>query len=350
MCVSPIYVKNINRDKRFLSDDFQKYHDCESDYIPVPCGHCHECLQMKQADIIQRCQMMYHDFHMFFGTLTYSDDALPIVVDASGVYHEYADYRDFYLMIKRLRRYYPQFKRDNKYLCVTEYGSKRHRPHFHFILFLKKFDTDDEIVINNLEKQLFEAIKSEWRRNIGTSFNPQWIKLFQYKSMRQNRNYDFHYCRQKIGSLDDVSFYVSKYCLKYDKWFDHKLKVLYNTLDYDEYKRIRTIIAPKLRFSKGFGLTETSNAYITNCIERGLNTSDMPFPLFYNRLSGQSQPLGRYYKKKYLTYEQFKRFVDEKNSMKVSDYSKVLDIQKDSSDNEKFLKKKSNLSKKNLDI
>lgn len=347
MCLSPVYLKNVNRDARFRGEHFVLLKDTESFELAVPCGHCSECLQMKQFDIIQRCQMMYNTWYMFFGTLTYMDSSLPVVKDSKGNRHFYADYNDFYLMIKRFRQYNVSDDREIKYMCVNEYGSKRHRPHFHFILFLEKRDTDSDYVPLNYEQKFYEWFKNNWKRNLGTKLNPKWIDLFKYSARGGYRNYDFHWCRSEKGSLDDVSFYVSKYVLKFDEWIDKRLQWLYNILENDEYKDIRKLLCPRIRYSKKFGFTSDSEEKITSFINRGIRDTSYPFPVYFNQSTGKSQPLGRYYRKKYLTMEQALKLAERPN---FDEFVNRVEFDKNLDKQLKFDKNRRKLREKNLDL
>lgn len=353
MCLSPIMIPNINRSTRYKGATMLKYKDCDSFEIPVPCGVCSECLQMKQFDLVQRVQQSYYHYHMFFGTLTYSDDALMSVIDSHGNEHYYANYKDFYLMMKRFRQYEIVGERDTKYMCASEYGSKMHRPHFHFILFIEKYDSDDDIYIINLQQELYDWFKNNWKRNYGTKLKPRWQPLFYYKSLGRNRNYDFHYCHSKSGDLDNVSFYVTKYVLKYDSWFDKKNKYLYATLPYDEYYKLKSLIAPKVRFSKGFGLTPDTEQYISSGIIRGIALTDYPFPVYYNKVTGNSEPLGRYYRKKFYTSVHAEKLFTKQHLTPITDsldkanhdvFNKSVDFQL------KFEKNLKCLDERNLDL
>ena len=94
-----------------------------------------------------------------------------------------------------------------------------------------------------------------WRRNYGSTRSPVWKDLCTYYCSSSGRNYDLHYLNPNSSSdgLDDVAFYVSKYCLKFDKWVDKfKSKVFFNTSESD-YKEFCSLFLPKRLISKGFG-------------------------------------------------------------------------------------------------
>ena len=70
--------------------------------------------------------------HLFFCTLTYNDDMIPVVSTSTGYDFRYADVTDVQKMIKRLR-VNNSFGRPFRYFGVSELGGKRGRPHLTFI-------------------------------------------------------------------------------------------------------------------------------------------------------------------------------------------------------------------------
>ena len=113
------------------------------EYIQVPCGKCAECRKQRVNEIIQRCLIESMFSHVFFITLTYDDKHLPcITIDGEKFY--YADYEHIREMFDRFRKAYGKvLGRDFRYICVNEYGERKHRPHFHILLFVSKLQGDD---------------------------------------------------------------------------------------------------------------------------------------------------------------------------------------------------------------
>lgn len=104
--------------------------ECVPIYRYFPCGRCLECLVRKQSDIRNRMvieQSMY-DCPPLFLTLTYNDKYLP----GCGVKKD--DVSKFFnrLHLLMARNGYCS---DFKHICFSEYGSMRHRPHYHAIIF-----------------------------------------------------------------------------------------------------------------------------------------------------------------------------------------------------------------------
>lgn len=103
---------------------------CVEIYRYFPCGHCLECLARKQSDIRNRMvieQSMY-DCPPLFLTLTYNDKFLP----ANGVVKD--DISSFFNRLHLLMSR-AGVSSNFKHICFSEYGSLRHRPHYHAIIF-----------------------------------------------------------------------------------------------------------------------------------------------------------------------------------------------------------------------
>lgn len=125
MCISPIRIKNPNLG---LVGPNAQFKDTVSHYINVPCGVCHECVSHRQMQMVQRLQVEALVNHLFFCTLTYNDEMMPVITTSTGFDIRYADVRDVQNMFKRLRKK-NAFGRPFRYLAVSELGSKRGRPH-----------------------------------------------------------------------------------------------------------------------------------------------------------------------------------------------------------------------------
>ena len=121
-------------------------------------------------------------------TLTYNQDHLPeIYIDShlslSGeIKLNFADSKHIQDMFKRLRKLhgFPV----KKYIAVSEFGGERHRPHWHLLLFVPKFDSDDEYEPLRIESYLYELFKTEWRINVGSNRKPKYEPLFTFHKNR----------------------------------------------------------------------------------------------------------------------------------------------------------------------
>lgn len=125
MCVSPVNILNPN----FRSDVdlIRRTVNTQDKYLQVPCGVCIECKQQKQMALVQRCRVMSLDHYIFFCTLTYNPESLPIY-SVNGFDIPYADVSDVQKMFKRIRKS-DSIGRPFKYFFVSERGKDRGRPH-----------------------------------------------------------------------------------------------------------------------------------------------------------------------------------------------------------------------------
>ena len=326
MCITPIQIPNRNLVPRkpytrnwLRVGSPMSLKDCTSQYINVPCGHCPECIQKKQNDFVQRCQMESMDTYQYMVTLTYDNKHLPKLVSSLGEVFYYADYKHIQSTIKRVRKY---FCRPLRFVATSERGGKRHRPHWHLIVFVPKLPEDSPLTGKVLESELFNLFKQHWSKNIGTNRKPIYEPFFQYVRYysrgRVRTNYDLHLIESRLkadGKLDtmqDVSFYVSKYLCKYN---DNKLriKVKYNYTPIEaEYimntikcRRITSVSFGSRDFSghiaspdKRLFPQEAINTYVRGCIERS-KSQKLEFPTFFY-LEGQNYPLSGYLSKKFL--------------------------------------------------
>lgn len=276
-------------------DTDSKFHDTKSQYIYVNCGVCPQCVRNRQNYLIQRVQLECMTNYCFFATFTYSDDMIPYL-DVGDYRHYYADVSDFQNMIKRCR------KRDewiiNKYLYVTEYGSKRHRPHFHALFFVPKSPDNSIYDPLAIEDYLRDMFKSEWRRNVGSTRVPIYKPLSSFIVLNtpygKRSPFDFHFVNPALtsGSESDVGFYVTKYCCKFDKWIQDKRTALYYNLDADEYKSVWKLLKPRLEYSNSFGISDVARDYVRKCID--VFSDKFDYPVFVNPCSGNTFPMSPY--------------------------------------------------------
>lgn len=103
--------------------------------IVVGCGHCIACKMKRTREWTLRLIMeskSYESDHVWFITLTYNDQNVPLVVDDEGDVHMTLVKRDHQLFMKRLRKRcgYPL-----RYFFVGEYGCRTGRSHLHAVIF-----------------------------------------------------------------------------------------------------------------------------------------------------------------------------------------------------------------------
>lgn len=313
MCISPIYIRNVNSTNnlskfRIRLRNSEYVDSCT--YTCVPCGHCNDCLVVKQSSWIQRIEEMYKTHYIIFGTATYQASMIPQVITSLGEIIRYPDYSDFRNMIKRIRKDedFPPFK----YLCVTEYGSNTHRPHFHYLLFIERDKADSPYYLNNLVQTWTAIFKRQWKRRVSRSVkNPVYKPLSKFLRFRNGTGtYDIHAVlsrKKKDGSVDtigDVSHYVTKYILKPDNYVDNLLRSLF--VHYcsgdtsDEYHQLRKLVRPRIYASLGIGLTEESEKNIREFILKSKTNTPEKGPRYFSQDTGKGTYLSRYYRNKYL--------------------------------------------------
>ena len=298
MCYSPINIKNPNYGLKFKKGDVRSFKDCTSHYITVPCGVCEECIAVKQMQITQRIQMEALKHNLYFCTLTYNNETLPVIETSTGFKIRYADIKDVQNMMKRIRKRIPY---ELRYLGVNELGTKRGRPHFHLILITKKSSTPKKSDIVNQEAELFNLVKEEWRRNYGSKRHPEYKPLCTYvrKIIRGEikTTYDLHYINPGAtadGTMN-VAFYVSKYMMKPSNRGRRLQQALKLNLDELEYEQIWKIIHNRLFASEYLG--DPKDEDVIKKLKQDIAISEGEFAKFFNPDTGQSFPLSRYYKK-----------------------------------------------------
>lgn len=110
-----------------------------TDPVPIPCGHCWQCLleSAKNWTIRGVLEAQYHKY-VYFVTLTYDDEHLIFNDDGQAV----LSFEDHQLFLKRFRLYFsrwyhlPQKAVKVRFLGCGEYGETTGRPHLHYILFM----------------------------------------------------------------------------------------------------------------------------------------------------------------------------------------------------------------------
>lgn len=157
----------------------------------LPCGHCDACKIRRRKDMATRLahECSCHESAIFL-TLTYDDTHLPIGVDG----HPTLCIADVQRFMKRLRRHldYCPKKPDGRdhvinpirYFAVGEYGSKRHRPHYHIMIF--GWSPSDKV------------------------FHRQRDNIISYRSKQIEKLWT-----NGFSEFSGVSPYVAKYCARY---------------------------------------------------------------------------------------------------------------------------------------
>lgn len=303
MCTNPILIKNPNKGAKFSVGDALSLKDCTSTYLKVPCGHCDECIANKQMQLVQRVQMQCIDYIPFYCTLSYKPSMLPSLTTSTGYNFSYADIRDFTNMVKMLKKHHCFDGRNFKYFLVSERGSKKGRPHFHAIFFVKRCPDDNYLKILNLETNGFNEVLSHWVRysKVGRYAKKENIcdYVVKYIDGKRSSNYDFHYITTSFDKTDEtsVAFYCLKYMLKTSERETKLQRALKLNLPPDEYYSVWSKIKSRWTCSKGFG--DPTNfrvqTYLSKCVQE--SKKDSEFPQFINPNTGQRFPLSKYFRK-----------------------------------------------------
>lgn len=176
-CLHPINVRKYSEEL----DKFGK-HKKTNEYHFVPCGKCVACLSRKRNELSFRLKRE-QDFSCYslYVTLTYDQKFIPIkVVDNKPFFVFNKKHVQDYL--KRTRYYLNSLNQDLKfsYYCVSEYGGKFHRPHYHLQIFVK----NDKY--------------GKYRRTVTKVLEQQW--KFGFTVIKETNDANIHY--------------VTKYCVK----------------------------------------------------------------------------------------------------------------------------------------
>lgn len=311
MCLTPYYIDNPHLGSRVPSIMLTK--DTISSKIGVPCGHCSVCLQLKQAYFVQRVQCESMESDIYSCMLSYNNKYLP-TIEINGYKHKYADSRDIQLFIKRLRNN-NVFGSDFKFFAISEFGGKRHRPHWHILFFVPKPKVPYTLYEQwSIEESLKWKVLDEWYYNLGSKRKPIKDPLLTYKESHGKRNYDFHFVDPSLtdGREADIAFYTSKYLTKSSDYVKRLKSALYFNLDEADFSYYWNLIRPKTLSSIGLGLGLDNHSVVFNYLDDCINYSisnHFKFPVFVNPCSGQTFPMSPYLlHKRSLSFEEVLHF------------------------------------------
>lgn len=337
MCSKPLLLPANNKGLPLsLLSKFPSVYNDGLRYIQVPCGVCPECLYRKQMYLVQRVEMLVQDYDMFYGTFTYSPEYLPSVKIGDFTHH-YTDIKHLQFLVRRIRDN-DLFGKPIKYLAVTEYGGKRHRPHAH-VLFFRPKDTD--IKDNTFEyrcrmDKLAASIKWDvfkyWSYNSGTRKHPVYKPLCRYVERGRKHNYEFRYVPAYDENLtpQNIAFYLTKYVIKFDSWYQRKQQALRLNLSEEDYFYYNDLLRPRFLFSKHFGDSEESLNYIRSNLSKSYDINK-PYFCYVSPVTGDKSPLAPFYRKKVLTMddsEKMYRFRKD-NNIDFNIYNRLDDTRND---------------------
>lgn len=318
MCLSPIILKNTlsvhYNHKVAIPEWILKYRNVDTATIAVPCGKCIECVRLKQNYLVQRVQLAAIDHDMYFCTLTYKNSELHYG-EINGYRYRYADITDFQNLINRLRRPQSGFPSNFKYLAVSEYGKTTHRPHWHIIFFIPRdhdkprYNTPGTRAIRFAEQQrLSKIVQSNWYRNSGSKRSPVKNFLSSFTARGPRKPYDFHEVvpnQIKHTHCEDVAYYVTKYALKIDKWYNAFSAAVKLNSESEDYEDFRHKSRPRCLISKNLGVSIHYLWHIEDCFARSYGV-----PTFYAPVTGRAFPMSPYLKSKYLSVRHYEQIIE----------------------------------------
>lgn len=348
MCSCPIEIRN-----PYKGSDVQKglnyLHDCQSDYIQVPCGHCRECISARQSSYSVRSSVELGHSVCFFITLTYDNIHVPRI-PANGDCLDGFAYCDYSHLSRLFHRFRKHIERDEqfgkwfapveeftiqhserkvklspfKYLAVAEFGKEHLRPHYHILLFVRlpRYITDfpnykvrSEFTswCTTVEHLLHDWFRDNWAVNVGTRKNPRYELLYKYVRNGKYCTYDCHLVRSVDGLKDDSPiFYVTKYLYKHNEKFELFQKFVYaqfkqGKLSYDRWSLFYLYTHRLCRTSNYFGYPLSASEF--QCIRHSIDISRImkrSSPL-YVLPDGSTSVFPQYYKQ-FLTLDDVTHF------------------------------------------
>lgn len=335
MCLCPITIKNPYY--RLGGKGINYLHNTHDSHIQVPCGQCRQCVATRQNFFLQRVQMESLRSDLFFFTLTYNDEHLPKI--HIGEYDlAYPDITHVQNMFKRVRKLveYPL-----RYIVVSEYGSRSHRPHFHGLLSVPK----QNFIYNYhpFQDTLYNIILQNWSVNVGSRTRPKYEPLCTHVKNLYGGTFDFHFVEPVPNHDNDVAYYVSKYITKYDDYINKLIRKirLDSSVSPEDTSFLISKLKPRLLISKDFGDRRypAIKDYILKCIEK-----NSEIPSFYDLYTGKQMLLAPYYRKLVPVSYRFEQFYNLRNSYNLDSF--VLDD--DLSDYEHLVNDLSSIQKNDI--
>lgn len=271
MCIKPVKIYNRfcntvhYRSEQGCVIEVPQHLFSHSRYIDVPCGKCAECRNTYIESIYQRAYVESQSSYVYFVTLTYDNEHLPVVVLPSGKKIYYSCYDDIQSMFDRFRK---KFSREYRYLCVNEYGDTNYRPHFHILLFVAKHSNDTKSTPLFIESEIFSTLGKYFSKNVGTRKLPKYESLFTYHYKMVNgklySNYFVKYVdpytsNSVVANSKDSSIisktirYLIMYVNKGSSIHPDLLSELESIEDVHLRKKYKYLLSCSVRYSKGFG-------------------------------------------------------------------------------------------------
>lgn len=273
MCINPVSIPNPYLKRKIYRSEMGQLVETDprlydhAPFVEVPCGKCAECRNTYYNSILQRCIVESQSSYLYFVTLTYDNKHVPSITLPGGQTIYYSDYTHIQNMFKRMRAN-EVIDRDYRYICVTDYGSAKNRPHFHLLIFVAKKDGDTLVTPYHYENLLFTYLQIYFAKNVGTRKQPKYEKLFTYAVRRSSAGVKTNYFVKYVSIERDFSHtitdsttlvktvrYLIGYMNKSSKFDEHVADLLAPLLYTDQilYSKLSRLLRTQVRYSKGLG-------------------------------------------------------------------------------------------------
>lgn len=170
----------------------------DQEYIEIPCGKCIGCrldYSRQWADRMALEAKQYADDELWFFTLTYDNEHLPMVVKNGNAAATLCK-RDVQLFMKSLRKHFSEQK--IRFFCSGEYGPKTNRPHYHMVLFGLRLDdlTFYKVGDSGFNYYNSKIIETLWKRGHVVISPANW----------QTMNYTARYVVKKLKGFERIVY------------------------------------------------------------------------------------------------------------------------------------------------
>ena len=302
MCLNPVSLTRIVAGRRHT----QK----------VPCGKCPECKRSQQNEYVFKCVQAARDLgNVWFITLTYNNDNVPVTFDEDGeIDEETGEFLDELLTLrrediklwkKRVKKAYEKKygeRLELNYLICGEYGPQTHRPHYHAMFF-------------GLNKNAAQMLKEDWEKNNGFTY-------FKYiPNIPVNG----------VDNVERTSRYCSKYCIKLEELEDEN--VIKKLVEKPRKMTSKGLGVPSLKKFEGmkrYYLAQDMYDYDPATVHKDLSKSDLRRLIAEIKKRRHLKPIPTYLKKRiYYVTDPITCLSTATELQKMVSLSLQCDIQKD---------------------
>lgn len=326
MCVSPIYIKNKSKglhsvpDKIFNKDigDISFLFD-DKNSLAVPCGKCTECKEARLNHYLDPCIYYSKDYFPFLLSCSIKEKFIKYLYGVSYADTSYVNRFFRNLVINGV------IPNDYHYVGVTERGSKRGRPHFHFILFIPKsfviskvgkLNRSDEFYVTEFARKYVKLFWQSYSVNVGTRKNPFYVQICDYVVRGNKRSFSLDGIS---GRMDKALYYTLKYNFKQSDYVLIPDEIFGTNLAKQFYNTVRNKILMSRSFHKWIYDFIDSDV----CVWHYSDLFDMVYP--HIRLPNVFKPI---------SFRSFRKicdlsdFIHIKKHFSSKDYNLISDLQR----------------------